>query len=1112
MNDLSAQVVAPAFIFSRGPSSRNNIPTHYPPNRNNPRLPASLYENSAALTFQARLERDHIRLFVNNNVNFQQYELRLPAYKDYVEKQMKINLQRSDYQKSKLKIAATTRALGRIQDMFHPITYKVLGAVYTDYDLDINDPVFDKGYELANSISDLLQKNRSPSFRKVRSFLDLAIAIYRSLYVNLPGQRAYFYLSFQKINKNMSPQHFTGRERFGEDKSTTKYYAVRMSTDTNGALTEILYIMDRLIKTLIYREEIYESGKTEPNKIDKLNLKKVFIRQILSHDNSTFSRAIRKGPKHNNIERFIGAFSNSADPALKRTFTVIQKVLRKEKFYLSSPGSYKNCVVKSILIGKKNKAWEILTPVDRIKLNKAASTLITKLFPNKQNKDHTLKEYLEALKEHSDVWNNHSQYNIVFVNYLLEEIGSVGKMNIDHKTIVVMIFGGHAVAVLHGKKPTKEEEWVEIEKPPIKKEDYRNWVTYDIETTSDTVVPYAIGLYDGERYKSFVGLDCIDRFLEHVITYYNGINLFAHNGGKFDTVLLVEAIKRNKHLEISSILDLHGRILKLAVFDKSNKRRSNSGGQLNKYAFLDSYPLLGTSLKQACLDYGVEQKGDINHDIVTEKNFLKEWERQEIDGYLRIDCASLYDILLKFEEANKRMFKMEILGKCLTAPAISRKMFMNEYYDPLSAPLYHLPEKVDKWIRRGYYGGRSQTFYRGEFSGSDWKYLDIVSLYPSVMREVLPYGKGEWREINSNKLPYGFYGFVEAKISGGRTRGINPLRFKSEKHGLIDPYFKTPMIGVFFSETLRFAEDEYFKYDIQYLKGYNFQRSKWLEAPMMKLYNMKNEAKANYGKGSPYYMAIKQRLNSLYGFFALKYRDKRLTILNNGFDAATYFASGNLHAIRGEIAYVTEKTETSVRYVPAAAAIAALAELKMLKLLVGIEKAGFKTIYMDTDSVITNAPDSIVNEYIKIGSNLGELEHECAPGFSVVTIAPKIYAIKGSFVKCKGFPKGGYEKKVKKAGHIIFSGRGKGDYKLTYEDIKFLLRRRRSLQVSFTTFRCGRMGWLEEEVKLNKVITTINITGKIYKGVEVDEGDYKEIAPLTYENGVILKVHPVSVG
>ena len=327
-----------------------------------------------------------------------------------------------------------------------------------------------------------------------------------------------------------------------------------------------------------------------------------------------------------------------------------------------------------------------------------------------------------------------------------------------------------------------------------------------------------------ERIKtvSFGGKDCIEKWFEWL--YKNreeltGYTLYAHNGGKFDVLLLLnDYILKNASkwvLEEGSLIVLNGAYLSFCLTSKEGDIEnvdSLSHGmgnfkiqnQIKKktvkmeediecmLTFRDSMRLLPGSLKRLCDEFDVEHKKIsevVNFDEVninncfggavdTRRPFSDEKFKIELCNYVycNYDVLGLLEILNKFSKSVYEACNGINITDCITGASLSKKHYFNSFYDKSIYPVYNLSAKNDEFCRDGYFGGRCEAFYIGEQKKKLY-YYDFTSLYPDVGRCRLPYG--EPKELTEERIGRWNCRYKEG-VSLTPIRGIVKVRVKTK--------------------------------------------------------------------------------------------------------------------------------------------------------------------------------------------------------------------------------------------------------------------------------------------------------------------------------------------
>jgi hypothetical protein len=344
---------------------------------------------------------------------------------------------------------------------------------------------------------------------------------------------------------------------------------------------------------------------------------------------------------------------------------------------------------------------------------------------------------------------------------------------------------------------------------------------------------------------SFGGEDCILKWFEWL--YKNreeltGYTLYAHNGGKFDVLLLLtDYVLKNTSkwvLEEGSLIVLNGAYLSFSLTSKEgdienieslahgmNDFQMNNKINIKKkkdkdniecmLTFRDSMRLLPGSLKKLCDEFDVEHKKIsevVNFDEVNINNcfggavdnrrpFSDEKFKIELCNYVycNYDVLGLLEILNKFSKSVYDACNGINITDCITGASLSKIHYFTSFYNKKEYPVWNLSAEFDKFCRDGYFGGRCEAFYIGEQKKKLY-YYDFTSLYPDVGRCRLPYGEpkkledfrikrwNEWYKIGRfiNLSP--IRGIVKVKV---KTKNFDalPLHACKDNHRLTFAHF-----------------------------------------------------------------------------------------------------------------------------------------------------------------------------------------------------------------------------------------------------------------------------------------------------------------------------------
>ncbi|MFH7836407.1 MAG: DNA polymerase [Candidatus Aenigmatarchaeota archaeon] len=475
---------------------------------------------------------------------------------------------------------------------------------------------------------------------------------------------------------------------------------------------------------------------------------------------------------------------------------------------------------------------------------------------------------------------------------------------------------------------------------------------FDIEARDWNKV-YAIGIYDGANVKTFYGYDySVKDFVKWLFdNLSDGDVVYAHNGGKYDFLFLIEGINKYKLGKILDIKIIHGGIVSLLVEYKKKK-----------LLFKDTFFILPASLKSLTEDYNVKHKKlELNYELgLNDKRFF---------DYFANDLMGLYEVISEVPELTAKD----------TIASNSMKAFSDIYvkkYGKMVANNY----KKDNFFRYGYYGGRVEVF---KLFGRNLYYYDFNSLYPYVMQKYsYPLLIPDNFEYSNDFNELGYY---YCKIKSPNNLLIPVLPYRREDGRLLFPLGEWK--GYYYTPELQKAKE--MGYEISVIKGVRFIKT----APIFKefvehYYKIKKQS-----AGSKRWVA-KIFLNSLYGKFGQhrEYTDYSLVKINSLKEGELRkFVNGD-YALNSKTKYVVN----GFMHTEVAGLITSYARLELYKMM---QKAGFENVYYaDTDSIITS-------KELPVGEELGEVKLEHFVN-EYIGLSAKLYAIREGdkvIIKAKGY-------------------------------------------------------------------------------------------------------------
>lgn len=515
---------------------------------------------------------------------------------------------------------------------------------------------------------------------------------------------------------------------------------------------------------------------------------------------------------------------------------------------------------------------------------------------------------------------------------------------------------------------------------------------FDIEANNwkDFVV---CGHYDGTTYKDYGSL------LEFLLDVTeDGVDkmIWAHNGGGYDFNFVLECVIKGegrKHFVLEEIMPRGSTflciVIRRIIYNEKGERKESC-----KITFRDSLAALPSSLKELTKNFKTEcAKGEWDH-----ANRVKTRDDPELLEYLKADCIGLYQVLQTY-------FSWPIIkesGVAFTVASQALKVFRTFMDERIMGCPTDGPDhmNVDKFVRKGYFGGRTEVF-RPHFKskkGSKISCWDINSLYPSVMRDFeypTRFKKWSWK-YNPKE-----FGFWEATVFVPKDMYVPPLGTlihidrKTKKVESVSDSSQGKFIfptgtfsGVWSSIELEYAKSLGVKV-LRIGKGAIFENGGYIFRHFIdELYEMRQKAE----KDSVDSFICKLLLNSCYGRFGLNL-DREQLVKDVGQEGITDLTSYEFET--GEIVngkpvierFVKEKhTISSFTNVAIAAWVTAQARIRMHKQYMLVKD---KLYYTDTDSIFVEDDGSMISS-----KDLGKFKYEYS-ATEACFLLPKTYALAG---------------------------------------------------------------------------------------------------------------------
>jgi hypothetical protein len=286
---------------------------------------------------------------------------------------------------------------------------------------------------------------------------------------------------------------------------------------------------------------------------------------------------------------------------------------------------------------------------------------------------------------------------------------------------------------------------------------------YDIEAVLDYETgrqhPYAIGWIWENEYHDAVGIECIHTFLHFVFQLRKNVTLIAYNGCRYDLYHLLYTMYNNE--EIASKVRIESTTYNNQTFYSLKIQVLTSCCMITTW---DPVLFFNTSMENLCKGFGIdtmkepfsheEIEYEFNEDNIPLQDRMSRILRihgLQVRSYLKQDVRMLqqiYDKIIGLEvegfdfrnhptiaSFSYSMLRCNILSHYRT---ISEKITLKDLFGTYTKSDY-------QFIRSALIGGRVQCFKKGHFiapEGHGFKMLDIVSMYPTVMRSCeIPIGQ-----------------------------------------------------------------------------------------------------------------------------------------------------------------------------------------------------------------------------------------------------------------------------------------------------------------------------------------------------------------------------------
>lgn len=541
----------------------------------------------------------------------------------------------------------------------------------------------------------------------------------------------------------------------------------------------------------------------------------------------------------------------------------------------------------------------------------------------------------------------------------------------------------------------------------------------DIETfvKNNVHIAYVITFFDGiNTFSSYITdyknsndmiISCIK---ELMIRKYDNYQVYIHNLSGFDANFLLKILVNLG--EVKPIIH-NNKIISITF-------------KMNGYVvtFKDSQQLLISSLRSLGLFFGVEtlksifpysfvNENNLNYigwvpDIsyfskISKKDYLNycnifdgsTWNlMNESIKYCEIDCISLYQILIKFNELIFKLFKLNI-HKYPTLSSLAFAIFRSNFLKENTIP--QLSGKIANEIRESYTGGAVDMYIPKPPKGEKVYCYDVNSLYPFVMKDnAMPIGKPVFFKGDIRVVDPDAFGFFYCKITSpdNLMHPILQTHVKTES-GLRTIAALGQWEDLIFSAELDNAVKYGYKFEI--LWGYKFEKAYIFKDYVQNLYRLRQD----YPKTNPLNLIAKLLLNSLYGRFGMIDEFPDITIFNNkksylkfiekhSSDILDVIELGDKILVKHRSENKNQQTmlygnlETHNVNIAIASAITAYARIHMSQFK---NNPNYILYYTDTDSIYISKP---LPEEMISSKVLGKMKLEYILT-DAIFLAPKVY-------------------------------------------------------------------------------------------------------------------------
>ncbi len=538
--------------------------------------------------------------------------------------------------------------------------------------------------------------------------------------------------------------------------------------------------------------------------------------------------------------------------------------------------------------------------------------------------------------------------------------------------------------------------------------------SYPSEDTREETV-FMVGFTFDYKYYAWTKQTClrpIAEFAKHLMDWkYDKMLLYAHNGSGFDfKLLLADFIDTGWIFKGRAINGPYDSIGRVSLYHPNVKKEINyvnaKGKQVTRTKYLtitlsDSMMLLPGKLSNITKGFNVTHaKLDFDTLSVTHLNYQEKTD--EMLKYLKYDCMGLYEVLTKFDKVLQDSIDTNIRNSPTTT-SLSISYFLRKFYDITEAPIFNVDIETEAFIKKAYFGGRTEAFYIGHFKAPPDHLiasLDINSSYPFQCTKDLPCGQPFFYSFPQDFIPNSplpkvkgkreyfkqkflaprfatsllpksytpcyenfeetFFGVMKCKVATYPQDEDIPLLGCRYNERLVFPWVKVGKQQDFYITSIEydFIQQHNLPYTIKPIEGYHFKRVPFARKFMLENYKIRKQKGKIEGDK---FMDVLYKLimNSWYGRTAMRrirpsicfYHSQDQDYLMKRFNYRKNLIAA--HRYKNQAIVKTEQfADVNMAAPQIATFVTAYGRMQLYEGFMAVKKVGGKVLYCDTDSIL----------------------------------------------------------------------------------------------------------------------------------------------------------------